>query len=170
VIHGDGTNVDLLIEEGLRTTDAFIAVTGNSETNILACMLAKNEGVRHTIAEIENLDFINLAKRMGIDTIINKKLIAAGHIYRYTLKSSVAMMKYLATTKAEVLEFIVSPKSKIIAHPLCETHFPENAIIGGLIRGGNGYIAHGDMWIQPGDHVVVITLPSAIGEVNKFFV
>ena len=169
VIHGDGTKVDLLLEEGLRTTDAFIAVTGKSETNILACLLAKSEGVRHTIAEIENLDYINLAERLGIDTIINKKLIAASQIHRYTLSGSVSMIKYLAATEAEVLEFLVSPKSKIIEKPLRETNFPKNAIIGGLIRDKAGFIAIGDSWIQPGDHVVVFAIPSAIGEVSKFF-
>jgi trk system potassium uptake protein TrkA len=169
VIHGDGTKVDLLLEEGLRTTDAFIAVTGNSEANILACLLAKSEGVRHTIAEIENLDYINLAERLGIDTIINKKLIAAGHIYRHTLAGRVSMIKYLAATDAEVLEFVVSPKSKIIDKTLREIHFPKDAIIGGLIRGKAGYIATGDTWIQPGDHVVVFSIPQAIVEVSKFF-
>ncbi|MDR1155065.1 MAG: Trk system potassium transporter TrkA [Bacteroidales bacterium] len=169
VIHGDGTKVDLLLEEGLRTTDAFIAVTGDSEANILACLLAKSEGVRHTIAEIENLDYINLAERLGIDTIINKKLIAASHIYRYTLAGSVSMIKYLAATDAEVLEFVALPKSKIINKPIRDMNFPKNAIIGGLIRGKTGYIATGDTWIQPGDHVVVFAMPAAIGEVSMFF-
>ncbi len=169
VIHGDGTKVDLLLEEGLRNTDAFVAVTGDSEANILACLLAKSEGVRHTIAEIENLDYINLAERLGIDTIINKKLIAAGHIYRYTLAGSVSMIKYLAATDAEVLEFVVSPKSKIIEKPLSEIDFPKDAIIGGLVRGKAGYIVTGDTKIQPGDHVVVFAMPSAISEVTRFF-
>ena len=169
VIHGDGTKADLLMEEGLRTTDAFIAVTGNSETNIMACMLAKNEGVKHTIAEIENLDYINLAERIGVDTVINKKLITAAHIYRHTLTGSITMMKYLATTEAEVLEFIVPPKSKITEFPLNEMNFPKDAIIGGVVREKTGLIASGSMWIQSGDCVVVFTLPAAIGEVNKFF-
>ena len=169
VIHGDGTQIDLLLEEGLRNTDAFIAVTGNSEANILACLLAKSEGAKHTVAEIENLDYIHLAERLGIDTIINKKLIAADHIYRYTLTGSVSMIKYLAATEAEVLEFVVSPKSKIIERPLCETNFPKDAIIGGLVRNNTGYIATGSAWIQPEDRVVVFSMPSAIGEVSRFF-
>ena len=169
VINGDGTKVDLLLEEGLRKTDAFIAVTGKSETNILACLLAKNEGVKHTVAEIENLDYINLAERLGIDTIINKKLIAAGQIYRFTLSSSVTMMKYLAATHAEAFEFQVSPKSKITEKPICETDFPDNAIIGGIIRGKTGFIATGDTRIQPDDRVVVFAMPSAISEVSRLF-
>jgi len=169
VIHGDGTKADLLLEEGLRMTDAFIAVTGKSETNILACLLAKNEGVKHTVAEIENMDYINLAERLGIDTIINKKLITASHIYRYTLSSRVTMMKYLATADAEVLEFSVSPKSKIIEKPVRDLQFPQHAIIGGIIRGKVGYVATGDTLIQPGDRAVVFAMPSAIDEVSRFF-
>jgi len=169
VIHGDGTKVDLLLEEGLRNTDAFIAVTGKSETNILACLLAKNEGVRHTVAEIENLDYINLAERLGIDTIINKKLIAAGQIYRFTLSNSVTMMKYLAGTDAEALEFLVSQKSLIIKNPIRDTGFPQNAIIGGIIRGKTGFIATGNTQIQPDDRVVVFAMPSSISEVSRFF-
>jgi len=169
VIHGDGSKVDLLLEEGLRNTDALIAVTGNSEANILACLLAKNEGVRHTVAEIENLDYIRLAERLGIDTIINKKLIAASHIYRYTMTGSVSMIKYLATTEAEVLEFVASPKSKIIRDTLSNIDFPRDAIIGGLVRGKSGFVATGDTQIHAGDQVVVIAMPSAVGEVSRFF-
>ena len=169
VIQGDGTKVDLLMEEGLRSTDAFIAVTGDSEANILACLLAKNEGVRHTIAEIENLDYINLAERLGIDTIINKKLIAASHIYRYTLADSVSMIKYLATTDAEVLEFVAHSGSKITAQPLRDINFPKDAIVGGLVRDKAGYIATGNTWIKPGDHVVIFSMPSVINDVSKLF-
>jgi trk system potassium uptake protein TrkA len=169
VIHGDGSKTDLLLEEGVRTTDAFIAVTGNSEANILACTLAKNEGVTDTIAEVENLDYINLAERMGVDTIINKKLIAAGHIYRYTLSSSVTMIKYLAPTEAEALEFVAPPKSKITELPLKEIDFPKDAIIGGFVRDKVGHVATGNAQIKPGDHVVVFAMPAAISEISRFF-
>ncbi len=169
VIHGDGTKIDLLLDEGLKTTDAFLAVSSDSEANILACMLAKSEGVRHTVAEIENLDYINLAERMGIDTIVNKKLIAASHIYRYTLSRKVSMLKYLAGTDAEVLEYEATEKSKIVQHAIRDLNFPKNAIIGGLIRGKSGFIATGSTQIQPGDRVVVFSMPSAINEVSYFF-
>jgi len=169
VIHGDGTKIDLLIEEGLRETDAFIAVTKNSEANILACLLAKSEGAKHTIAAIENLDYISLAERLGIDTIINKKLIAANHIYHYTLTGSVSMVRHLASTEAELLEFVVSSQSKIIEHPIIETNFPKDAIIGGYIRDKKGYIPTGDTWIKANDHVIVFAMPSAIVEVSSFF-
>ncbi|GHT78051.1 Trk system potassium transport protein TrkA [Bacteroidia bacterium] len=169
IIHGDGTKIDLLIEEGLRSADVFIAVTGDSEANILSCLVAKNMGVRHTIAEIENLDYINLAERMGITTIINKKLIAASHIYRYTLSGTVSKIKQLALTEAEALEFVVSPKSKIIKQPLNATAFPENAIIGGVVRGTNGFVATGETQLRAGDHAVVFALPSAVNAVSGWF-
>jgi trk system potassium uptake protein TrkA len=169
IINGDGTQIDLLIEEGLRNTDVFIAVTGDSEDNILSCLVAKNMGVKHTVAEIENLDYIKLAERLGIDTIINKKLIAAAHIYRYTLSATIAKIKQLSLTDAEAMEFVVSPKSKIIEQPLNKTDFPENAIIGGVVRGTSGFVATGETHLQPGDHAVVFLMPSAINEVSRFF-
>jgi trk system potassium uptake protein TrkA len=169
IIHGDGTQIDVLLDEGLRNTDVFIAVTGDSENNILSCLLAKNMGVRHTIAEIENLDYINVAERMGITTIINKKLIAAAHIYRYTLSGTIAKIKHLAMTEAEALEFVASPRSKIIAKPLSQTAFPEQAIIGGVVRGSSGFIATGETQIHPGDHVVVFAMPSAMAAVGSLF-
>jgi trk system potassium uptake protein TrkA len=169
VIHGDGTQIDLLIEEGLKVTDVFIAVTGDSEANILSCLLAKNMGVKHTVAEIEKLDYLNLAERLGINTIINKKLIAAAHIYRYTLSGTISMIKHLALTDAEALEFVASPKSKIIENPLYKTVFPEQAIIGGVVRGKSGFVATGETHIQPGDHVVVFAMPSAVNTVSNLF-
>ena len=169
VIQGDGTKADLLFEEGLRSTDVFVAVTDDSETNILTCLLAKSEGVRNTIAEIENLDYINLAERLGIDTIINKKLIAAGHIYRYTLTSCVSMIKYLTAIDAEVLEFVAQPQSKVIGKPINKIDLPIEAIVGGLVRGKLGYIATDDICIEPGDHLVIFSKPSVTKEVSKLF-
>ncbi|MDR1865159.1 MAG: Trk system potassium transporter TrkA [Bacteroidales bacterium] len=169
IIHGDGTQIDLLVDEGLKNTDAFVAVTGDSEANILSCLLAKSMGVRHTVAEVEKLDYINLAERLGVTTIINKKLIAAAHIYRYTLSGTVSKIKHLTLTDAEALEFIVSPKSEIIRHPLNKTCFPEHAIIGGVVRGTEGFVATGETQIQPGDHVVVFAMPQAVNAVSNLF-
>jgi trk system potassium uptake protein TrkA len=169
VINGDGTNIDLLIQEGIKKTDAFIAVTGNSETNILSCLLAKSMGVKRTIAEIENVDYINLAEKMGIDAVINKKVITASRIFRFTMAGEVSVIKCLTGTDAEVLEFVVQPGAKITRGPLKEIEFPAEAIIGGVIRGDSSYIASGDMVIHDSDHVVVFALPSALGEIGKYF-
>ncbi len=169
ILNGDGSDTELLLEEGVRKMDAFIAVTENSETNILSCLLAKRFGVKKTIAEIENIDFIDLAEDIGIDTIVNKKLIAASHIYSYTLSAEVTSFKMLTGTDAEVLELIAHVNSKIVGKPLSEIKFPSNAIIGGIIRDNNSIIAKGDTIINSNDKVVVFSLPDAIKDIEKFF-
>ncbi|MGD2033699.1 MAG: Trk system potassium transporter TrkA [Bacteroidales bacterium] len=169
VINGDGRDVNMLAEEGLENMDAFIAVTGDSETNILSCLLARRLGVKKTICEVEILDYISLAENMGIDTIINKKIIAASRIFRFTSAESVSAVKCLTGTDAEVMEFEVKPDSKITQASLNQLSFPKNSLIGGVIRGEMSFIANGYTLIKPGDKVVVFTLPSAIPKVNKFF-
>ena len=169
VVNGDGRNSDMLLEESIREYDAFVAVTNNSETNILACVAAKSLGVPRTIAEVENLEYIRLAESMGVDAVINKKLITAGRIFKFTLSSKVRFIKYMSGTKAEVLEYIVSPGSAITKNTLMNTNFPKNAIIGGVIRGNESFIAVGDTQIQAYDRVAVFALPEAVKEVDKFF-
>lgn len=169
VISGDGRNLELLREEGIHKTDAFLAVTGNSEVNILACQLAKKMGVRKTVAEVENMDYIDLAENIGIGTLINKKLIAASYIYRYTLKASVSHVKCLTATDAEVLELIARPGSKITRASLKELDLPRDMNVGGITRGDQAIIANGDTRIEPEDRVVVFALPSGIRKVEKMF-
>jgi trk system potassium uptake protein TrkA len=169
VVNGDGRNSDMLLEESIREYDAFVAVTNNSETNILACVAAKSIGVPRAIAEVENLEYIRLAESMGVDAVINKKLITAGRIFRFTLSSKVRFVKYMSGTKAEVLEYIVSPGSAITKTTLMNMNFPSNAIIGGIIRGNESFIAVGDTQIQAYDRVAVFALPEAVKEVDKFF-
>jgi len=169
VINGDGSNVELLEQEGISKMDAFIAVTGNSETNILSCLLAKRMGVKKAIAEVENLDYIPLAEAIGIDTIINKKLIAASRIFRFTMNTEVSSIKCLTGTEAEVVEFVVKQDSLITQGNLKEIDFPEDAIIGGIVRGNSSFIAQGDTEIKAGDRVVVFVLPSSVSQIGKFF-
>ncbi|MBN2486665.1 MAG: Trk system potassium transporter TrkA [Bacteroidales bacterium] len=169
VINGDGRDYNLLMEEGLGKMDAFISVTGDSEINILSCMLAKKLGVKKTIAEVENIDYIALAENMGIDTIINKKVIAASRIFRFTSSESVTAVKCLTGTDAEVMEFVVKDGAKIMQGPLSEINFPKDSLVGGVIRNDESFIADGNTQILPGDKVVVFALPSAINKVAKFF-
>jgi trk system potassium uptake protein len=169
IINGDGRNRDLLIEEGLMHMDAFVAVTGNSETNILSCLLAKKLGVMKTIAEVENMEYINLAENTGIDTIINKKIATAGRIFRHTMNPNVTQVKMMTGTDAEVLEFMVPESARITDGPLRLINFPKDAIVGGGIRESVPFIATGDTHIQANDRVVVFALPSALDKINKFF-
>jgi len=169
VINGDGSDVEMLLEEGLAKMDAFVAVTGNSETNILSCLLAKRLGVKKTIAEVENMDYIPLAENIGIDTIVNKKLITASRIFRFTMATEVSSIKCLTGTDAEVLEFVAKPDSEITKGKLKDIEFPEGSIVGGVIRNNLGFIAKGDTIIEEGDHVVVFALPAAVLTVGQFF-
>jgi trk system potassium uptake protein len=169
VINGDCRNLKLLKDEGVEKMDAVVATTGNSETNILGCHLAKTIGVRRTVAEVENLAFMSLAESMNIGSIVNKKLIAASYIYRFTLNAAISKVKCLTASDAEVFEFIAKADAKITQKPLKDLDFPEEAKIGGIIRGDDGYIARGDTQIQEGDKVVVFTLPSGIRKLEKFF-
>ena len=169
IINGDGRNVDLLEQEGITKIDAFVAVTGNSETNILSCLLAKKMGVKKTIAEVENMEYINLAENTGIDTIINKKISAASRIFRHTTNPNVTQVKYMTGTDAEVLEFNVPANSKITKGTLRSIDFPKDAIVGGGTRDGEPFIATGDTIIKANDKVVVFTLPSAYEKLSKYF-
>ena len=169
VVNGDGRNSDMLLEESIKDFDAFVAVTNSSETNILACVAAKSFGVARAIAEVENIEYIRLAESMGVDAVINKKLITAGRIFKFTLSNKVRFIKYMSGTDAEILEFIVAPDTKITKVPLKDMGFPKNAIVGGIIRGNESFIAVGDTQIQAYDRVAVFALPEAVKEVDKFF-
>jgi trk system potassium uptake protein TrkA len=169
VLNGDGRDTELLIEEGISKMDAFIAVTDNSDTNIIACLLAKKLGVKKTIAEIENIDYIQIAENIGIDTIVNKKFLAASSIFAYTLSAEVHSMKCLTGTDAEILEFVVHEDSLITKGTLQEIDFPKNAIIGGVIRDKESFIATGKSVIISGDRVVVFALAEAVHELERIF-
>ncbi len=169
VINGDGRNLELLKDEGIQKMDAFVAVTGNSEVNILACQLAKKLGVKKTVAEVENIDYIPLAENIGIGTLINKKLIAASHIYKFTLRAHVQHVKCLTSTEAEVLELVAQPGSKVVKGSLRSVSLPKDVNIGGIIRGENAIIVDGDTVVMPYDKVVVFAMPSGIAKIEKMF-
>lgn len=169
IINGDGRDLALLREEGIKNIDAFISVTKSSETNILSCLLAKKMGVKKSVAEVENIDYIDLAENIGIGTLINTKLIAASHIYGYTMNVDVKHLKFLTFSEAEVFELEAEEGSKITKKELKDVHFPDDATIGGVIRGTETIIAKGDVQIMPGDNVVIFALPSAVKKVIKYF-
>ncbi|MBR5106257.1 MAG: Trk system potassium transporter TrkA [Alistipes sp.] len=169
IIDEDGRNTEVMLEEGLSNMDAFVAVTGRSETNILAAMLAKRMGAKKVIAEVENLNYINLAESVGVDTIINKKLVSASNIFRFTMSTDVLAIKCLKGSDAEVLEFIVKPNSPATKAPIKELGLPADVTIGGVVRGNKVFIASGNTTITAYDRVVVFAMPSAISKVGHFF-
>ena len=169
VVNGDGRNSDFLQEENIRDFDAFVAVTGNDEANILACVVAKKFGVGKTVAEVENIEYIRLAEEMGVDNVINKKLLTAGRIFRLTLSGKARFVRYMTGTNAEVIEYTVAPGSAITKAALKELDFPQNAIVGGVIRGNEAFIAVGDTVIEAYDRVAVFALPQSIKEIDRYF-
>ena len=169
VINGDGRDYELLEEEGINKVDAFVALTDNSETNILACLSAKRMGVFKTIAEVENIDYINMAESLDIGAVINKKKIAASYIYQLLLDADVENVKCLTFANADVAEFIVKEGARATRSLVKDIALPKGATIGGLVRGDKGILVTGDTQIQPGDHVVVFCLASMIKRIEKYF-
>ncbi len=169
VINGDGRNVELLEEESLESMDAFIAVTGNSETNIMSCLVAKSKRIKKTIALVENTDYFQLSHSIGIDTLINKKLLAANNIFKHIRKGEIVAMMRLNNLNAEILEFVVKPDSKVTGKVIREMNFPKSATIGGVVRNDEGIIALGGFRIEEGDRVVVCCLPEIIPVIERLF-
>ena len=169
VINGDGSNSDFLFEEGIRDYDAFIALTDSDESNVLSCVVAKKFGVARTVAEVENIEYIRLAEEMGVDTVINKKLITAGRIFKFTLSGKARFVKYMTGSDSEIIEYTVAPGSAITKAPLKDLNFPRNAIIAGVVRGSDSFIAVGDTRIEDYDRVAIFALSQTIKDIDKFF-
>jgi trk system potassium uptake protein TrkA len=169
IINGDGRNVELLEEENLESMDAVVAVTGNSETNIMSCLMAKSKNVKRTIALVENMDYFQLSHSIGVDTLLNKKLLAANHIFRYIRKGEVVAMTRLNNLNAEILEFNVKSNSQLKGKFIRDIRIPKEATIGGVIRNKKGIVALGGFQIAEGDRVVVCCLPNAISKIEKLF-
>ena len=169
MLNVDGRNGDLLVEENLENMDAFIATTGNSETNIMSCLMAKSKNIKKTIALVENMDYFNLSQSIGIDTLINKKLLAANDIFRFVRKGDVVELAKLNNMDAEIVEFNVSENSKVLNKKIVNLNFPREAIIGGVIRNDEGLIVLGDFEIQLGDRVLVCSSPEALSKVESLF-
>lgn len=169
IVNGDGRNPDFLFEEEIREYDAFVALTGNDETNVLSCVVAKKLGVERTVAEVENIEYIRLAEEMGVDNVINKKLITASRIFKFTLSGKARFVRYMTGTNAEVMEYTVAPGSAVTKAAIKDLDFPRNAIIGGVIRGTEAYIAIGDTKIEAYDRVAIFAMPETIREIDRFF-
>ena len=170
ILNGDATDIELLKEEGLANNDAFIAVTDSSETNVLTCLHARKFGIRKTIALVENTGFINISQDIGIDTIINKKLITASYIARFIVKGDAVSSKWLSGTNAELIEFVVGKRAPATHVPIGELHLPAGeATIGGIIRGRETLLPTRDTQLKEKDKVVVFALPSAMDRVSKLF-
>lgn len=169
IVHGDARDTDLLEEEGISDYDAFIALSDSSEANILGCLMAKEHGIRKTVAQVENLQFVNEAEALNIGTIVNKKLLASSRIFQIMLDSDLDNAKCLAIHEAEVSELIIKENAKVTRADVKDLRFPAGITIAGLVRGGVGQLVRGDTRLQAGDHVVVFCLAGSIHKIEKAF-
>lgn len=170
IINGDGRDTQLLLEEGIKNTQAFVALTNNAETNILACLTAKRLGVRKTVAMVENVDYVSMAESLDIGTIINKKAIAASHIYQIMLDAKVMNMRFIMTANADVAEFVAQEGSRVTKKPVKDLGLPREATIGGLVRGDKGLLVSGHTQIQAGDIVMVFCHNINLKTIERLFI
>lgn len=169
VIKGQYTNIDLLQEEGLDQMDAFIALTKNSETNIISCLTARNHGVFKTIAQVENKEYIHISQNIGVDTLINKKLLAANSIFQHVRKGNIEAITSLHGVDAEIIEYNILRSNQLTKKKIKDLHFPDKALIGGVIRGEETLIPNGETQLQLGDKVIVMAMPGAIKRLEELF-
>jgi trk system potassium uptake protein TrkA len=169
VVIGDPSNIDFLKEERLEEVDAFLALTPNSETNIITSLIAEEVGVYKTIALVEDVNYTHISQNIGVDTIINKKLIAANNIFRFVRKGKVEAIGSLHGVDAELIEFLVHKRNRLLRHSIRDLHMPKQAVIAGVIRGDDGFIPDGDFQLEIDDKVIVLALPEAIHKVEEIF-
>ena len=169
IINADGSDMTVLKDEGIEDVDAFVAVTNSSEANIFACMAAKRFGVKKTIAEVENIDYIAMAEGLEIGAVLNKKTITASYIYQMLLDASVLNVRNLASADAEIVEFMAEEGSKITKAKIRDMHLPADTNIGAIVRAGEGILVNGDTQILQGDQVVVFCKNQVIRQLEKFF-
>lgn len=170
IINGDGRDISLLMEEGIKRMQAFVALTGNAETNILACLTAKRLGVRKTVAMVENMDYVSMAESLDIGTIVNKKAIAASHIYQMMLDANVLNVHFVMSANADVVEFIAQEGSKVTRKPVKDLSLPKGMTFGGLIRNGEASLVSGGTQFQTGDSVIVFCRDANMKKVEDLFI
>ncbi len=169
IIHGDGRDMALLQDENIPNSEAFIALTGSSEANILSCLAAKRMNIHKTIAMLDNLSFVSMAESLDIGTLINKQNIAASYIYQMMLKADVTNVKSLVVANADVAEFKVKEGTKITHRQIKDLRLPEGATLGGLVRNGQGLLINGNTQIQAGDRVVTFCIGNDLRNLSSFF-
>ncbi len=169
VINADPSNIDILREEGLANMDAFIALMPNSETNIITSLMAEEIGVYKTIALVDNVNYTLISQNIGVDTLINQKLIAANEIFRFVRRGRVKAIANMHGINAEMIEFEIHKKNRLLKHPICDLHLPSKCIIAGVIRDNESLIPDGNFMFEINDKVIVFALPESIRQVEELF-
>jgi trk system potassium uptake protein TrkA len=169
VIEGDGTKLDILIDERINEVDSYVAVSGEDHTNLLGTMLAKQLGIGQVITEISREDYVPLANKAGADAVVVPRLITASSVLRLVRRSNIVSMMILQEGKAEALEITAADGSKIVNKPLREVEFPQGAIVGAVLHQNKAFIATGNTVIRPNDRVIVFAIPEVFKRVECLF-
>lgn len=169
ILHGDPNNTEFLIECGLKSMDAFVALTPNSETNILSSLMAGTLRDIKTIALVDNSAYTHISQNIGVDTIINKKILAANNIFRFVRGGQIEAIASFHGVDAEVIEYILHQNSKVIGKKIGDIGLPKNSTVAGVIRDNNGLIPRGDFVLDKEDKVIIFVLPSAVKSVERIF-
>ncbi len=167
VLHGNGTNIDLLLSENLSSMDAFVTCTGFDEENLLLALTAKNHGVKDVISKISHESYDDLISTLGIDMVLNPMDLSAGTILRMISGEKRVLSTVLLQGQAELMEIYTDEKMGMLGTPLKNLNLPDFFIIAAINRGGETIIPNGNTVIKPGDHVIVVCLLSNIGYVEK---
>ncbi|MFW6130004.1 MAG: Trk system potassium transporter TrkA [Atribacterota bacterium] len=169
VINGDGTNIDLLKEEGIETIDGFVAVTGYDEENLLVSLLAKHLGTKKVIAKISRTNYIPILERIGINAIVNPRLTTASAILRFLRRGEMISLTLLKEGGAEVIELVAHEYSKVLNKPLKSIDLPQNTIIAAIIRKEEVIIPHGEDSIIEGDKIIVFAKATELKKIEQLF-
>jgi trk system potassium uptake protein TrkA len=169
VIHAEGTDIRVLLDEGVANADVFIAATDNDETNILCSLLCKRHGTKRTLCLVNKPEFLELAPSLGIDACVSPRLSAASAILKFARRGNVISVATIEGSNSEVLEIEIKAGSPIVDTPLKDLHFPGGAIIGAIVHQKSYEIPDGETCLKVGDLVMVFALPEALPKVESFF-
>ena len=166
---GEGTDIDLLVEEGVGEADAVICLTDDDKLNLLLALMSKHLGAQKTFVRVGRSDYIPLTEKVGVDVVLSPRLLTAGVILRQVRSGEIVSFSLLEGAKAEAMEIIVSPHSPVAMKKLKSAKLPHNCLIASIVRGDNVIIPDGNSILEPGDRVVIISLPNKVQTLLKVF-
>jgi len=169
VINGDGTNIDLLKEEGIETIDGFVAVTGYDEENLLVALLAEHLGTKKVVAKISRTNYIPILEKIGIHAVVNPRITTASAILRFLRHGEVLSLTLIKEGEAEIAELVAQKNSRVLDKPLKTINLPDNTILGAIIRQGKVIIPHGEDFISEGDKVIIFSKTADIKKLEQLF-
>ncbi|MDD3364928.1 MAG: Trk system potassium transporter TrkA [Syntrophomonas sp.] len=169
VIHGDGSDYQLLEEENIMSSDLFVAVTDDDKINLLCSLIASNLGVKKTVCQVKRTDVMPLAEQLGIDTILSPRLLTAGAILKYMRFGDIISVTLFGEERAEMLELLVQPGATAVNKEIRQIKFPSGSVIGAVVRENKVIIPDGSFIIQAHDRLIVFSLLKSIHKVERLF-